>query len=125
MNAVKTILSLILTLSLNSSLLVSAMCGTTSNHSVAQTDLSPLDILILDLQDVQRLIQEGDNVTAIIILKSSLGQVRKVKEFDKSTKKITEKRIKKGIKLLKQDKNEEALGLLQTGFDALEEAGFV
>ena len=92
---------------------------------LAQTDLTPLDILILDLQDVQRLIQEGDNQTAIIILKSALGQVRKVSEFDKETKKTTEKRIKKGIKLLKKDKNEEALDLLQTGIDALEEGGLI
>src|SRR3989338_2457174 len=92
------------------------------NSAYAQGELSPLDILILDLQDVQRLIQEGDNKTAIVILKSALGEVRKVKEFDKQTKKITEKRIKKGIKLLKQNKNEKALDLIQTAFDELQEA---
>lgn len=102
-------------------------CKTTinTNQILAQSDLSPLDILILDLQEVQRLIEEGDNQTAITILKSSLGQVRKVEEFDKQTKKITEKRIKKGIKLLKQNKNDEALDLLQTAFDELEEAGLI
>ena len=96
-----------------------------NTQTLAQSDLSPLDILILDLQDVQRLIEEGDNKTAITILKSSLGEVRKVKEFDKATKKTTEKRIKKGIKLLKQNKNEEALALIQTGFDELEQAGLI
>ena len=95
------------------------------NAAYAQEELSPLDILILNLQDVQRLIKEGDNKTAITILKSSLGEVRKVKEFDKQTKKITEKRIKKGIKLLKQNKNEEALALIQTGFDELQKAGLI
>lgn len=95
------------------------------NAAWAQSDLSPLDVLILDLQEVKRLIEEGDNKAAIVILKSSLGQVRRVKEFDKSTKKTTEKKIKKGIKLLKKDKNEEALDLLQTAFDALEESGLV
>ena len=96
-----------------------------NNVVYAQSDLSPLDILILDLQDVQRLIEEGDNETAITILKSSLGEVRKVKEFVKQTKKITEKRIKKGIKLLKQNKNEEALALIQIGFDELQQAGLI
>ena len=95
------------------------------NVAYAQEELSPLDILILDLQDVKRLIEEGDNKTAIVILKSSLGEVRKVKEFDKATKKTTEKRIKKGIQLLKQNKNQEALDLLQTAFDALEESGLI
>lgn len=94
-------------------------------QTLAQSDLTPLDVLILDLQEVQRLIEEGDNQTAITILKSSIGQVRKVDEFDKRTKKITEKRIKKGIKLLKQNKNDEALDLLQTAFDELEEAGLI
>ena len=102
-------------------------CKTTTNNSkvLAQSDLSPLQILILDIQEVQRLIQEGDNQTAIVILKSAFGQVRKVKEFNKNTKKITEKRIKKGIKLLKQNKSQEALDLLQTGIDELIESGLV
>lgn len=90
-----------------------------------QTELTPLDILILDLQDVKRLIEEGNNKTAIVILKSALGNVRKVKEFNKTTKKTTEKRIKQGIKLLKQGKSEEALDLLDTAVAALEEAGLV
>ena len=100
-------------------------CRTAAHDSqtLAQTDLTPLDILILDLKDVKRLIKEGDNKTAITILKSSLGEVRKVKEFDKSTKKTTEKRIKKGIILLKQNKNDEALALVQTGINALIEGG--
>ena len=92
-------------------------------QTLAQTDLTPLDILILDLKDIKRLIQDGDNKTAIIILKSALGEVRKVKEFDKATKKTTEKRIKKGIQLLKQNKNDEALALVQTGINALIEGG--
>ena len=95
------------------------------NAAWAQSDLSPLNILILDLEDVQRLIEEGDNKTAITILKSALGNVRKVKEFDKQTKKITEKRIKKGITLLKQNKNDEALALVQTAFNELEQAGLI
>ena len=95
------------------------------NAAYAQEKLSPLDVLTLDLKDVKRLIEEGDNKTAIVILKSSLGEVRKVKEFDKATKKTTEKRIKKGIQLLKQNKNQEALDLLQTAFDALEESGLI
>lgn len=95
------------------------------NAAWAQSDLSPLDILILDLEDVKRLIEEGDNKTAITILKSALGKVRKVKEFDKQTKKITEKRIKKGIALLKKNKNDEALALVQTAFDELEQAGLI
>ena len=97
--------------------------ATQDSHTLAQTDLTPLNILILDLKDVKNLIKEGDNKTAIIILKSALGEVRKVKEFDKATKKTTEKRIKKGIVLLKQNKNDEALTLLQTGIDALIEGG--
>ena len=97
--------------------------GSNETQTLAQTNLTLLDILILDLKDVKNLIKEGDNKTAITILKSSLGEVRKVKEFDKATKKTTEKRIKKGILLLKQNKNDEALALIQTGIDALIEAG--
>lgn len=110
-----------------SSLIVISECKATENniHILAQTDLSPLDILIRDLQDVKRLIEEKDNKTAIVILKSSLGQVRKVKEFDKRTKRITEQRIKKGIQLLLKNKNQKALDLLQTAFDALGEAGLI
>ena len=98
--------------------------SSTQTQSSFQSELSPLDILILDLQDVKRLIEEGDNKTAIIILKSAGKEVRKVKEFDKTTKKITEKRIKKGIQLLKQNKSDEALALIQTGIDELIAAGF-
>ena len=97
--------------------------GSNETQTLAQTNLTLLDILILDLKDVKNLIKEGDNKTAITILKSSLGEVRKVKEFNKATKKTTEKRIKKGILLLKQNKNDEALALIQTGIDALIEAG--
>ena len=97
----------------------------TQEQMLAQADLSPLDTLILDLQDVKELIESGDNKTAITILKSALKQVRKVKEFNKETKLTTSKRIKKGIKLLQNNENQEALDLLEIGFDALEEAGFI
>ena len=121
------LLCLILLFSCRNLAISCEVCKTTisNTQTLAQSDLSPLNILILDLKDVKRLIEQGDNKTAIVILKSSLGQVRKVKEFNKETKKITEKRIKKGIQLLKKDKNQEALDLLQTAFNALEEAGFV
>ncbi len=95
------------------------------NKVLAQEELSPLEILILDLQDVKELIQQGENKTAVTILKSAEKEVRKVTEFDKETKSITTKRIKKGIALLKKGKNNEALELIQTGIDALEEAGFI
>ena len=118
-------LSILALLTLFVSLITSSSfrISTEAKSLVAQTDLGPLDILILDLKDVKRLIQDGDNKTAIVILKSALGEVRKVKEFDKSTKKTTEKRIKKGIQLLKQNKNDEALALVQTGINALIEGG--
>ena len=90
----------------------------------AQTELTPLDILILDLRDVKNLIEEGNNKTAIVILKSAGKEVRKVSEFDAKTKKITSQRIKKGIALLKQNKSDEALELVQIGIDELVEAGF-
>ena len=121
------VLSLFMFCSFNNLAAISE-CETTIINNIqtlAQTDLTPLDILILDLQDVKRLTEEGDNKTAIVILKSALGEVRKVKEFSAKTKKITEKRIKKGIKLLKQNKNQEALDLLQAAFNALEGAGLV
>ena len=119
--------SLSLFLFLNNSLVSFSACKSISHESIVlnQSDLSPLDILILDLKDVKRLIENGDNKTAITILKSALGNVRRVKEFDKNTKKTTEKRIRKGIQLLKQNKNQEALDLIQTGFDALVEGGLV
>lgn len=123
---VSILLCIIVFLSSNNLAAFSECRSTThSSQTLAQSDLTPLDILIMDLQDVKRLIEEGDNKTAITILKSALGNVRKVSEFDKTTKKITEKRIKKGIKLLKQNKNDEALALLQTAFDELEEAGLI
>ena len=40
-----------------------------------------------------------------------------------TSKAVTAKRIKKGIALLKQNRNDEALALLQTAIDALIEAG--
>ena len=95
------------------------------NKTSAQEELSPLQILILDLQDVRDLIEEGDNKTAITILKSSQKLVRKVKEFNSETKNITSKRIKKGISLLKKNENQKALDLIQTAFDELEKAGFL
>lgn len=106
-----------------------AIAGCTSESSTqtqlsAQTELSPLDILILDLRDVKNLIGQGNNKTAIVILKSAGKEVRKVKEFDAETKKITSKRIKKGLQFLKQNKNDEALALVQTGIDELINAGF-
>lgn len=106
-------------------LAVFSECGSTTHLSqtLAQSDLTPLDIFILDLKDTRNLIKEGDNKTAITILKSSLGEVRKVKEFDKNTKKITERKIKKGISLLKKNKNDEALAIVQSGIDELIKAG--
>lgn len=91
----------------------------------AQEELSPLEILISDLQESRDLIEQGENKSAIIILKSAQKIVRKVKEFNAKTKSITLKRIKKGIQLLKNDENEKALNLLQTAFDALEEEGLI
>ena len=89
----------------------------------AQGELTPLKIVILDIRDAKQLIEDGDNKTAIVILKSANKEVRKVKEFNANTKKVTAKRIKKGIALLKQNRNDEALALLQTAIDALIEAG--
>lgn len=121
---VSLVLFLFVIFCFNSSVAFSECRSTThSSQTLAQTDLTPLDILILDLKDVKRLIEEGDNKTAITILKSSLGEVRKVKEFDKNTKKITEKRIKRGISLLKKNKNDEALAIVQSGIDELISAG--
>lgn len=102
---------------------VSNECSTQNNLAFQETELSPLQILIFDIRDAKNLIEEGDNDTAITILKSASKGVRKVEEFDKNTIKTTLKRIKKGIKLLKQDKNDEALALLQTGIDELIDAG--
>lgn len=97
--------------------------ATTESYALSQSELSPLDILILDIRDVKNLIEEGNNKLAITILKSANKEVRKVKEFNAKTKKITSQRIKKGIVLLKQGKNDEALDLIQTAIDALVEAG--
>lgn len=109
-------------LTLNTEVFNSRMPRCTS-CAFAQTDLSPLDILIFDIRDVKQLIQEENNKLAITILKSASKNVRKVKEFNAKTKSITGKRIKKGIALLKQNKNDEALALIQTAIDSLIEAG--
>lgn len=107
-------------------LLVLTLCAVQVGNKVsAQEELSPLQILISDLQDVRNLIEEGENKAAITILKSSQKIVRKVKEFNKETKTITSKRIKKGINLLKKNENEAALELIQTAFDELGEAGLI
>ena len=98
-------------------------CSTTGSETLAQTDLSRLDILILDIRDAKNLIEEGNNEQAIVILRSANKNVRKVKEFNARTKRITSRRIEKGIALLKKDKSDEALALLQTGIDELIEAG--
>ncbi len=119
MKFLKYFLVLLLCFSIN----VDAFSACQTSHTLNQSELSPLEILILDIKDVRNLIQQGDNKTAIVILKSAGKEVRKVKEFDTSTKKTTQKRIKAGIKLLKQDRNDEALDLLQTAVDELIEAG--
>jgi bifunctional N-acetylglucosamine-1-phosphate-uridyltransferase/glucosamine-1-phosphate-acetyltransferase GlmU-like protein len=90
-----------------------------ASYTLNQSELSPLQILILDIRDARNLIEEGDNAAAIVILKSANKEIRKVKEFNSSTKKISSKRIKKGISLLKQNRNDEALALLQTAIDQL------
>ncbi len=119
MKFLKYLLLLLLCFSLNTA----AFSACQNSHALNQTELSPLEILILDIRDAKNLIEDGNNKTAIVILKSANKNVRKVSEFDGETKKITSKRIKKGIGLLKQNKNDEALALLQTGIDALIEAG--
>ena len=97
--------------------------STQAQLSAHHTESSSLNILILDLRDVKNLIQEGDTKTAIVILKSAGKEVRKVTEFNSKTKKTTSKNIKKGIQFLKQNKNDEALALVQAGIDELVEAG--
>lgn len=119
MKFLKYLLLLLLCLGLNTA----AFSACQTSHTLNQSELSPLEILILDIRDAKNLIEEGNNKTAIVILKSANKNVRKVNEFDSATKKITAKRIKKGIALLKQNKNDEALALLQTGIDELIEAG--
>ena len=110
-------------LTLNMALFSTCQISKASTELASQSTLTPLDILILDIRDVRNLIEEGDNKTATVILKSAGKEARKVKEFDASTKKSVDKRIKTGIKLLKQNKNDEALDLLQTAIDELIEAG--
>ena len=110
-------------LTLNTALFNTCQISKASTELASQSTLTSLDILILDIRDVTNLIEEGDNKTAIVILKSAGKEARKVKEFDASTKKSVDKRIKIGIKLLKQNKNDEALDLLQTAIDELIEAG--
>ena len=123
------IANLLLSLLIISSLCINSIkaeencLGNSTESKVLNQTLTPLEILIQDLNDVQQLIIDGDNETAIVILKSAKKQVRKVKEISKKARKITSKRIKKGIKLLKKNKNDKALDLLQTAFDALQEAG--
>ena len=119
MSIFKYFLSILLCFSLN----MAAFSACQTSNTLNQSELSPLQILILDIRDAKNLIENRDNNTAIVILKSADKEVRKVKEFDSKTKKITSKRIKKGISLLKQDKNDEALALLQTGIDELIQAG--
>ena len=119
MKFLKYLLLFLLCFSLNTA----AFSACKNSHTLNQTELSPLEILILDIRDAKNLIEEGNNKTAIVILKSANKNVRKVSEFDSKTKKITSKRIKKGIVLLKQNKNDKALALLQTAIDALIEAG--
>ena len=115
---------ILLCLSFNISSSANCPTGSSYNHVLAQSEeLSPLQLLIFDIRDVIDLIEQEDNETAITILKSASKQVRKVKEFSARDKKTTEKRIKKGIKLLKQGKSDDALALLQTGIDELVAAG--
>ena len=97
--------------------------STQAQLSAHHTESSSLNILILDLRDVKNLIQEGDTKTAIALLKSAGKEVRKVTEFNSKTKKTTSKNIKKDIQFLKQNKNDEALALVQAGIDELVEAG--
>ena len=83
---------------------------TGSTQTLSQTeDFGPLQIAILDLQDVINLISEGNKKTAVVILKSAIGQLRKIKELTPRMVKGMGARLKKAIKAVKSGDNSTAL----------------
>ena len=83
---------------------------TGSTQTLSQTeDFGPLQIAILDLQDVINLISEGNKKTAVVILKSAIGQLRKIKELTPRMVKGMGARLKKAIKAVKSGDNSTAI----------------
>lgn len=70
------------------------------------------DIVILDIQDSIRLLEEGNVKTAAKIMKSAIGQLREIDGLDKTFAKLTTKSIKAAIKLAKSGDIEGALEIL-------------
>lgn len=110
----KVILALVLALILGSVLKnVYAACSSvstsTSSSLSSQEELSPLQIVIADLQDIVGLINGGDKKTAVKILKSAKNELRSVSEINSRMKKGMGARLQKAINAVKKGDNTTAL----------------
>lgn len=116
----KCLLLLVLCLSLN--LAAFSACQTseaTLNQLDQQEEFGPLQIAIADLQSIEGLLEEGDKRTAAVILKSAIGQLRKIDELTPRMVKGMSARLKKAIRAVKSGDNEAALSEVNHVLDEL------
>ncbi len=85
-------------------------------------ELSPLDTVIQDLEGVFDFIDSGDKKNAIKVLKSAQKMIRKIEEFASDKKNEFSDKIKQEIKLIKSNKNDEALNLIDALLNDLSNA---
>ena len=105
----KCILSFILCISLNAAVFSVYGAANAPSQLNQQDEFGPLQIAIADLQDSIDLINEGNKKTAVTILKSASGQLRKIKELTPRMVKGMGARLKKAIAAVKKDDNSTAL----------------
>ncbi|MBI2996361.1 MAG: hypothetical protein HYY52_06615 [Candidatus Melainabacteria bacterium] len=80
------------------------------SQALEQTEeFGPLQMAIADLESIQDLLDQGKNKTAITILKSAIGQLRKIKGLTPRQVKGMGARLKKAIKAIKAGNNTSAL----------------
>ena len=109
MKFLRNLLLLTLCISMNVVSFAAAEVTDTSNQLNQQDEFGPLQIAIADLQDSINLINEGNKKTAITILKSASGQLRKIKELTPRMVKGMGSRLKKAIAAVKKGDNSTAL----------------
>jgi hypothetical protein len=112
MRILKYFLPVLLCLSLNTAAFSACQASGASsnlNQLAEQEEFGPLQIAIADLQEVVNLINEGNKKTAIVILKSARGQLRKINELTPRMVKGMTARLNKAISAVKKGDNATAL----------------
>lgn len=98
----------------SANLRVNATCSSSSSSDVQaqvgdDTEFGPLQIAIADLESISGLLDDGDKKTAVSIVKSAKGQLRKISQLNKRMVKGMGARLDKAIKAIKKGDNSTAL----------------